>query len=155
MKKIMLGCLILFCFSFVVFGQGANKKVDSQIAEAEKAWKVFFPKFKKAVVDSNYDLIKSQMKKRVLCPVDDPLDTYDNRDECLNSLKNSAAYWNEFAKTLSGKICKLSIGDINDDYKFSRVVVESGCSADHDFYIGFDFIKGLWYLSSFGMGEGS
>lgn len=72
MKKIMLGCLILFFFSIVAFGQGVNAgiankkvgtrpkiKVDPLIAEAETAWIPFWVAFTRAIKTRDKETLKS------------------------------------------------------------------------------------------------
>ena len=153
MKKIIyFWIILLFTFSMAL-GQTKGKTTVqksagmSGFAEAENAWKVFFPKFRQAVLNREYGSIKAMMKVSCEC---------GGNDECLADWRKatptcSGVTWGDFAKTISGKVCKLSKGVREEKYEFSRYVREAdkACVDGGGNPASFVFIKGIWYLQSF------
>jgi hypothetical protein len=163
MKRIAYLCLILLCsvsFVFVQISKGqtrrkrpAVKKLDPQIAEAEKSWKIFFPKFQKAVKTRNYDLVKEMLVENIFCGVkenyDDSFEGKDLRDVCIN-------YWREESEDLKWKDLEVVLFRfVQPIEKYDRIVrdvslakIIDNCSSN-DVFAGFVFHQNTWYLEKF------
>ncbi|HMS41693.1 MAG TPA: hypothetical protein PKE69_15790 [Pyrinomonadaceae bacterium] len=165
MKRIICLSVILLCAATFAFAQGGSgrvtkkkkpvaKKIDSQIAEAEKVWISFWKEFTKAVKNNDNDSFYEMVAEEY-----DASGLYRNNENCRNfadgrkeffcllrEQENSLA--NEFSWVFERRLKLMNIEKSSE--KINRFVKYS-----NDTYRFAEFIykaNGKWYLINSGSG---
>ena len=103
MKRIVCLCVILLCSISFAFAQGGRgrttkkkpvvKKIDPQIAEAEKAWVVFWKNFKMSIKNRNINSFLEMMSEEY-----DVSGEYDRDGNCKGISNKKEAFLCVFKK---------------------------------------------------------
>jgi hypothetical protein len=113
----------LLCSISFAYGQGGRgrtikkkpvvKKIDPQIAKAEKAWIPFWANFSQTVKNRDYEILKTMMIKGIDCWIGNAYGDTDLRNACISDWKKSSetneskVEWKDWLKLLSTKPEKL------------------------------------------------
>ncbi|MDQ3801299.1 MAG: hypothetical protein M3384_17900 [Acidobacteriota bacterium] len=160
MKRIACLCVILLCAVSSAFAQKSKSKtaagkkaaVSASFAQAEKAWKVFFPKFKDAVKNKDRAFIKSVMYKEFECwgwdACGDEVTVKPNESLFREWDDNEEYGWKDLSVSLSnGKFAAAE-----KDY---RGIYTKSIHTESDKSISFEFHRGSWWFSGFRFVEGA